>query len=133
MKVLSTISGTTTGGRSGHGESSDGLLKVDFSGKPEAKLTPEHLFAVGYTSCFGSALQAVAGQQKKSIGTDFSVTAEVKLIMGDDHGYSLEVALAVKIPQLDAAEAKTLVEAAHQVCPYSKAIHGNVPVTLSVL
>jgi osmotically inducible protein OsmC len=129
MKVLSTISATTVGGRSGKGKTSDNSLEADFSAK---KVTPEHLFALGYSACFGSALQAVAGAQKKQIPADFSVTVTVPLIMGDDGGYSIEAELKVKLPGMDKAEAEELVHAAHQVCPYSKATRNNIPVKLSV-
>jgi osmotically inducible protein OsmC len=131
-KTLSTISATTKGGRNGQGETSDGRVKIDFSGKDPAKTTPEHLFALGYSACFGSALQAVAGMQKKQVPPDFAVSVTVPLILGDDHGYSIEAHLKVSLPGMDKAEAEKLVEAAHQVCPYSKATRNNIPVTLSV-
>jgi Ohr subfamily peroxiredoxin len=132
MKTLSTISATTIGGRNGHGETSDNRVKIDFSGKDPAKTTPEHLFALGYSSCFGSALQAVASMQKKHLPPDFSVTVTVPLILGDDGGYSIEAALKVSLPGWEKADAEALVAAAHQVCPYSKATRNNIPVTLSV-
>ena len=135
-KVIDTISATTTGGRNGHGESSDGKLKVQFSlakalgGKGDG-LTPEHLFAQGYTACFGSALQYVAGLKKIDIGTDFAITAKVDLLQGDD-GFSLAVELIAKVPGVDKAVAEELVKTAHTVCPYSKATKGNIAVKLSV-
>ncbi len=135
-KVIDTISATTTGGRNGHGESSDGKLKVQFSlakalgGKGDG-LTPEHLFAQGYTACFGSALQYVAGLKKIDIGTDFAITAKVDLLQGDD-GFSLAVELIAKVPNVDKAVAEELVKTAHTVCPYSKATKGNIAVKLSV-
>jgi osmotically inducible protein OsmC len=129
MKVLSTISATTAGGRAGKGKTSDGSLEVQFDSK---KMTPEHLFALGYSACFGSALQAVAGAKKIKLAPDFSVTVTVPLIMGDDGGYSIEAELKVAIPGMEKAEAQALVEAAHQVCPYSKATRNNIPVKLSV-
>jgi Ohr subfamily peroxiredoxin len=133
MKTLTTISATTIGGRNGHGETSDARVKIDFSGKDPAKTSPEHLFALGYSACFGSALQAVAGMQKKQLPADFSVTVTVPLILGDDGGYSIETELKVNLPGWDKAEAEALVKAAHQVCPYSKATRNNIPVKLSVV
>ena len=129
MKTLSTISATTIGGRAGKGKTSDGSLEADFSAK---KVTPEHLFALGYSACFGSALQAVAGMQKKHLPADMAVTVTVPLLQGDDGGYSIAADLKVTLPGMDKAEAQALVEAAHQVCPYSKATRNNIPVTLSV-
>ncbi|MEJ0000558.1 MAG: organic hydroperoxide resistance protein [Verrucomicrobiota bacterium] len=137
-KVLDTISATTTGGRNGHGESSDGKLNVQFSlakalgGKGEG-VTPEHLFAQGYSACFGSALQYVAGLKKINVGTDFSITAKVDLDQADDGNFQLVVELTAKAPAVaDKAVLEELVKTAHTVCPYSRAIHGNVPVKLVV-
>ena len=85
MKILSTIGATTVGGRDGHGETSDGKLKLEFAlpkelgGRGKEGVTPEHLFGLGYSACFGSALQYVAGQKKKHLSPDFSVTADVAL------------------------------------------------------
>ena len=85
MKTLSTISATTVGGRDGQGQTSDGKLKADFAlpkelgGRGKDGITPEHLFAQGYSACFGSALQYVAGQKKKHLPADFSVTVTVTL------------------------------------------------------
>ena len=131
-KTLSTISATTVGGRNGHGKTSDGRIEIDFTGTGEAKNSPEHLFALGYSACFGSALQAVAGMQKKSLPADFSVTVTVPLIVDDNHGYSIEAHLKVSIPGWEKADAQALVETAHTVCPYSKATRNNIPVTLEV-
>jgi osmotically inducible protein OsmC len=132
MPILSTISGTTIGGRDGHGESSDGIIKADFKSKGGGA-TPEHLFAVGYSACFGSALSGVSRLKKVQLPADFSVTVKVDLNVGENHDYSLIVELQVKIPGMEKSQAEELVKAADQMCPYSKAIRGNVPVTLTVL
>jgi osmotically inducible protein OsmC len=139
MKILSTISGTTVGGRDGHGTTSDGKVNIQFAlpkelgGAGKEGATPEHLFSLGYSACFGSALQYVAGLKKKRLEPDFSVTAVVALGAKDGGGFALEVELKVKLPGVDAAEAEALVAEAHTVCPYSNAIRGNVPVKLSVI
>lgn len=137
MKVLDTISATTTGGRDGHGQTSDGKLDVKFSlmkalgGKGDG-ITPEHLFAQGYSACFGSALQYVAGLKKIHLSPDFSITAKVAIGQTDEGNFQLEVELTAKAPGLDKAQLEELVKTAHGVCPYSRAIKGNVPVTLTV-
>ncbi len=88
----------------------------------------EQLFAVGYAACFGSAIDYVASQQKKKIG-EVSVTSHVT-IGTDDSGFRLAVTLEVSIGGLSPAETQSMIEAAHQVCPYSKATRGNIEVTL---
>lgn len=138
MKVLSTISATTVGGRDGQGQTSDGKFKADFAlpkelgGRGKDGITPEHLFAQGYSACFGSALQYVAGQKKKHLPADFSVTVKVDLCTNDAGGFALQADLTAHLPGIDKAEAEEMVKIAHTVCPYSNAIKGNVPVELHV-
>ncbi len=138
MTPLYTAHAIAVAGRNGHAETSDGLIKLDLSmpkemggpGKPNAT-NPEQLFALGYAACFGSAVAFVAGQQKKQIG-EVSVTSHVT-IGKDDGGFRLAVTLEVSIGGVQAAETQALIEAAHQVCPYSKATRGNIDVTLKAL
>ncbi len=135
MKTLYTAQAKTTGGRNGQTETSDGTLKLALAtpGAPHAKpgaTNPEQLFACGYSACFGSAVEFVAKQQQLDVG-NASVQAEVNLNQ-DDSGFFISVTLNVELPGMDAAQAQALVEAAHQVCPYSKATRGNIDVTLKV-
>ena len=100
-------------------------------GKGEG-ITPEHLFAAGYSACFAGATQFVAGQKKIHLPPEFSITAKVDLTMTDANQFQLQVALIANLPGIDKAVAQDLVETAHTVCPYSRAIHGNVDVKLEV-
>ena len=137
MKVLDTISATNIGGRNGKGKSSDGKVEIQFSlakalgGKGEGA-TPEHMFALGYSACFASAMQYVAGQKKIHLPADFSITAKVDLGQTDDSKFQLAVELTAKAPGIDKAQLEELLKISHTVCPYSRAIHGNVDVKLSV-
>ena len=137
MKVLDTISATNVGGRNGKGKTSDGKVEIQFSlakalgGKGEGA-TPEHMFALGYSACFASAMQFVAGQKKIHLPKDFSITTKVDLTQTDDGGYTIEADLKVKLPGMERPEAEALAKAAHQVCPYSKAIRNNIPVKVSL-
>ena len=128
-----TAIATTTAGRNGHVDSSDGVLHLDLampgSGKPAAT-NPEQLFAAGYSSCFGSAIMAVAGADKIKPEA-VHVTAEVTLVV-NGHDYSIAVKLKPKIDGVDRATAEQLVHKAHEVCPYSKATRGNVPVEIEL-
>jgi Ohr subfamily peroxiredoxin len=137
MKVLDTISATNIGGRNGRGTSSDGKVEIQFSlakalgGKGEGA-TPEHLFALGYSACFASAMQFVAGQKKIHLPPDFSVTTKVDLTQTDDNKFQLQVELVARAPGLEQAQLEELLKISHTVCPYSRAIQGNVDVKLSV-
>jgi Ohr subfamily peroxiredoxin len=133
--ALYTTQAHVTGGRAGHGETSDGLLKVDLAmpkelGGPGGATNPEQLFAIGYAACFESAVRFIARKQKLPL-TDAGVTSTVSLLPNGE-GFKLGVALAVETKGLDQAAAEALVSAAHQVCPYSNAIRGNIEVELSV-
>jgi Ohr subfamily peroxiredoxin len=136
-KVLYTAEATSTGdGRNGHVASSDGRLDFDLAMPPEMGGTgngtnPEQLFAAGYSACFHSALRVVTGRAGIRPG-DTTVTAQVG-IGTDGDAFGLVVTLVIHIPGLDREKARELAEAAHQVCPYSRATRGNISVELRVL
>ncbi|MDU7558265.1 MULTISPECIES: organic hydroperoxide resistance protein [unclassified Pseudomonas] len=137
MNVLYTAVATATGGRDGRAVSSDKVLDVklttpkELGGAGGEATNPEQLFAAGYSACFIGALKFVASQTKRSIATDASITAHVGIgqIPG---GFGLDIDLHISLPGLEQSDAQALVEAAHQVCPYSNATRGNVDVRLHV-
>jgi len=135
MSALYTAIATATGeGRDGRSRSDDGLLDVQLAipkemGGAGGATNPEQLFAAGYAACFHSALQVVARRQKIRTA-DSAVVAEVSLLPTDEGGFQLAVALHVELGGVDQATADALVQAAHQVCPYSNATRGNVDVTV---
>ncbi|RSM70867.1 organic hydroperoxide resistance protein [Actinoplanes sp. ATCC 53533] len=138
MTALYTASATATGdGRSGHTRSSDGVLDLDLAvpkemGGPGGHLTnPEQLFAAGYAACFHSALKRVASSQKITL-TDTAITVDVGIGPREQGGFGLTVAIEAELPGLDEATAQSLIDAAHQLCPYSNATRGNVDVTLTI-
>lgn len=134
VKVLYTAHATSLGGRTGHTQSDDGLVSVDLTipkemggpGKAGAT-TPEDLFAAGYAACFGSACDFVARQQKLR-PTSIEIRAAVGIGQTSDGGFRLTVQLEGLIGGVSEAEAEQLVTVAHSVCPYSRAVHGNVDV-----
>ena len=128
-KVLYTAKAHTTGGRAGKSRSSDGRLEVTLSrpGGPGAGTNPEQLFAAGWSACFDSAMEFAARNLKITLPADHAVDAEIDL--GPEGGaFSLAARLYVSLPGMDRATAERLVEVAHQVCPYSRATHGNIAV-----
>jgi osmotically inducible protein OsmC len=137
-KILYEAEVTATGGRDGKAASDDGLLSVSLSlpkslGGPGGPGTnPEQLFAAGYAACFESAMRFIAGKQKLPL-QDASVTANVSLHSNAQGGFVLGVSLSAETKGLDQAAAEALVSAAHQVCPYSNAIKGNIEVALSTV
>ncbi|AVS75786.1 organic hydroperoxide resistance protein [Paracidovorax cattleyae] len=132
-KVLYTARAHTTGGRDGASRSDDGRLDVTLSspGTSGTGTNPEQLFAAGYSACFLGAMKAVAGKVGVTIPQDVSIDAEVDL--GQiPNAYGIAARLKVSLPGVDKAKAQELVDAAHQVCPYSNATRGNIDVTITL-
>ena len=132
-KVLYTAHAHTTGGRDGSSKSDDGRLSVTLSspGTSGTGTNPEQLFAAGYSACFLGAMKAVAGIKKISVPEGTSIDASVDL--GKiSHGYGIAARLVVSLPGMDRSAAQELVDAAHQVCPYSNATRGNIDVTITL-
>ena len=137
-KPIYTAEATVTGGRAeGHGQTSDGALDVQLRmptemGGAGGGTNPEELFAVGYAACFEGALGVVGRRERAEVG-DVSIDSRVSLFPTEERGFKLAVELDVTLPQVtDSEQAKRIVAAAHQVCPYSNATRGNVEVALSV-
>ena len=136
MDILYNAHATARGGREGEVVSDDGVLDLvlahpkELGGPGGDSTNPEQLFAAGYAACFHSALKRVAGQQKLDV-TGSEITARVGLGI-DGKAFGIDATLVGRFPALDAAQGRELMEAAHQVCPYSRATRGNIEVTLEV-
>jgi Ohr subfamily peroxiredoxin len=134
-KVLYTAKAHTTGGREGGASrTSDGRLDVKLSvpGAPGNGTNPEQLFAVGWSACFTSAIKIVAAQMKVRLPSDMATDSEVDLCTGD-HGYFLQARLNVSLPGLERQVAQSILDGAHQTCPYSKATRGNIDVAVNLV
>ncbi len=140
IKPLFTATATAIGGRNGHTETSDGVVKADLSlpkemggpGKPGAA-TPEHLFAAGYAACFGGALDFVAKRQKRD-ATKARITCAVSIGPREAGGFGLAVKMRVEDKSIAQAELAALAREAHEkICPYSHATRGNVDVAFEVI
>jgi Ohr subfamily peroxiredoxin len=132
--VIYTAHAHTTGGREGRSVSDDGLLDIKLS-PPKAMggagnaTNPEQLFAAGYSACFMGALKHVAGIKKVAVPADAAIDASVD-IGPIPAGFGIAAKLVISLPGLERAVAQDLVDAAHQVCPYSNATRGNIDVEL---
>jgi Ohr subfamily peroxiredoxin len=139
IKPLFTATATATGGRNGHTESDDGMVKADLSvpkamggpGKPDTA-TPEHLFAAGYAACYGGALDYVAKQHKHN-ATGARITCAVSIGPRDGGGFGLAVKMTVEDRSLQQADLEAFAREAHEmICPYSHATRNNVRVEFEV-
>ncbi|NOG30776.1 organic hydroperoxide resistance protein [Halomonas sp. CH40] len=137
-KIAYRAHATATGGREGHAASSDGALDVKLStptelGGPGGNGTnPEQLFAAGYSACFLGAMKHVASQEKIQLPEDVKIDGHVG-IGPIPTGFGIEVELKISLPGMDKAQAQSLVDKAHIVCPYSNATQGNIDVTLTLV
>jgi lipoyl-dependent peroxiredoxin len=132
--VLYTAKTHTSGGRDGAARSIDVRLDVKLSrpGGPGSGTNPEQLFAAGWSACFMSSMQLVAGRMKVALPADLAVDAEVDLGPTGD-AYELAVRLNVSLPGIEREVAQRLVGAAHHVCPYSRATRGNIDVATNLV
>jgi osmotically inducible protein OsmC len=134
-KVLYTAKTHTTGGReNGIARSSDGRLDIKLSipGTAGSGTNPEQLFAAGWSACFEGAMGIAARKMKITLPADLAIDAEVDLNLADG-AHFLRARLNVSLPGLERDVAEALVDTAHQTCPYSKAIRGNVDVLINVV
>jgi len=137
MSVYEATS-TAWGGREGHVKSDDGRVDLNLSlpkalgGDDGPGTNPEELFATGYAACFHSALKMVAGQRKINVA-DSAVSVTIALVGSVTTGLDLAAKIEAELPGVDAATAQELVDAAHAVCPYSRATKGNISSTVTAI
>ncbi len=136
-RILYTASATATGGREGRATSSDDVLDVRLStprelgGAGGPGTNPEQLFAAGWSACFLGALKFVAGQQKRVLPAESTVSGKIG-IGRIPTGFGLQAELSIHVPGVPREQVQALVEQAHLVCPYSNATRGNIDVSLIV-
>lgn len=137
QQVVYTGTATATGGREGTAKSDDGKLELALStpkalgGAGGEGTNPEQMFAAGYSACFIGALKHVAASQKIKLADDINVTGDVS-IGPIEQGFAIAVKLTVDLGELEREKAQALVDAAHQVCPYSNATRGNIAVDIAL-
>ncbi|QBR01610.1 organic hydroperoxide resistance protein [Paraburkholderia pallida] len=125
---------TSSGGRNGTARSSDGRLDIKLSSPGSAGngTNPEQLFAAGWSACFIGAMGLAAKKLNVKLPDDLAVDAEVDLGTAGD-AYLLQARLNVSVPGIPVGVAEELVDQAHQTCPYSKAIRGNIDVVINLV
>ncbi|WP_088347024.1 MULTISPECIES: organic hydroperoxide resistance protein [Rhodomicrobium] len=134
-KVLYTAKTHTTGGREGASRSSDGHLDIKLSrpGAPGDGTNPEQLFAAGWSACFEGAMGVAARKLNVSLPADVAIDAEVDLGATEEGGFQLRARLNISVPGVERDVAQAIIDAADQICPYSKATRGNIDVTITLV
>jgi len=138
MKTLYEATSTAVGGRGGHIKTEDNKINMNLSA-PEALggdggpgVNPEQLFGCAYAACFGGAMAAIAKKKRVDIGNDYSVSATIGFCEDED-GAFLEATLDCYIPGVDVKTGESIINLAHEICPFSKATQDNITVTLNLL
>ncbi|MGK5558774.1 organic hydroperoxide resistance protein [Actinomadura kijaniata] len=135
-KPIYTAETHVAGGRNGRGGTSDGRLDLELRqprelGGDGEGANPEQLFGIGYAACFGATLDLV-GRRQGLRADDAEIDASVSLLQAEHGRFTLGVELRVSLPSVTGEQAATLVETAHQVCPYANATRGNITTALVV-
>ena len=128
-KVLVTGKTHVTAGANGAARSRDGFLDVKL---PQPHPAAENLFAAAWSACYLGALGLAAAQRKVKLPSEPSVDTAIDLNNANG-AFFLRARLDVSVPGVDRAVAQELIEAAHGICPYSKAVHGNIEVTTTLV
>ncbi|WP_227428849.1 Ohr family peroxiredoxin [Psychrobacter sp. I-STPA6b] len=133
MSILYETQATVTGGREGVAKLNDSDLTVNLvpPGSKKDGNNPEQLFAIGYASCFDSALNVVKQQSKVKFDSETQVTIQLNKFSDTDYGLSGRIHVIASNTELSADEVQKAVETAHQVCPYSKATKGNIDISVT--
>ncbi|MET9179067.1 Ohr family peroxiredoxin [Kitasatospora aureofaciens] len=123
------------GRNGGHVASGDGHLITSLAipkelGGAGDATNPEQLFAAGWGACFLGAVRRAAAERKVR-PTSTSIAVEVTLTHGDGGEFGLSAVLNLGLGGVDQETAVELGNAAHRICPYSKATRGNIPVTIN--
>jgi lipoyl-dependent peroxiredoxin len=128
-KTLFTGRTHSKSGRDGFARSSDGFVDLRLAQPHPAA---EQLFAAAWSACYMGAIEVAAGQRKIKLAGSPEVDAEIDLNNAGG-SFFLRARLNVTVPGVERAVAEELAAAAHDICPYSKAVHGNIEVTTNVL
>ena len=128
-KLLFTGKTHATNGRAGGARSSDGRLDLKL---PEPHPAAEQLFGAAWSACYMGAIELAATQRKIKLPAGLAVDAEIDLNLAGS-AFFLRARLNVSVPGVDRDQAQALIDAAHTICPYSKAVHGNIDVTTTLV
>jgi Ohr subfamily peroxiredoxin len=135
VSYTGVVTVTGEGRNGGQVAASDGELVTSLAipkelGGAGGATNPEQLFAAGWGACFLGAVRRAAGLRKITLAST-AITVEATLSHGDDGEFGLSAVLNLELGGVDQQTATELAHAAHQICPYSKATRGNIPVTIN--
>jgi lipoyl-dependent peroxiredoxin len=111
--------------------SAPGGESVEFIGT-EPHPRAEQLFAGAWSACYITAFGIAASLKKVTLPSDYSVDIQVNIGQtGAD--WLLGAQFTIRVPGLATEVVEAIAHLAHQICPYSKAVHGNIEVGLNIV
>ena len=128
-RVLFTGKTHTSAGQNGAGRSADGFLDIKL---PQPHPAAEDLFGVSWSACYMGAIEVAASRKKVTLPPGLAVDAQIDLHL-DGTEFYLTARLDVTMPGVDRQIATELIQAAHGICPYSKATRGNISVETNLV
>lgn len=128
-KVLYSGKTHNTAGLNGAARSEDGSLDIKLAQPHPAA---ENLFGAAWSACYIAAIQGAAAQKKVTLPTAPSVDTQIDLSL-EGGQYFLSARLDVTVPGVERGVAQDLIETAHKICPYSKAVHGNIAIQTTLV
>ncbi|WP_447750389.1 Ohr family peroxiredoxin [Sphingopyxis fribergensis] len=125
------FTGTThvAGGANGYARSTNGIVDIAL---PQPHPAAENLFAAAWSACFIGALELAAGQRKVALPATPEIDTTIDLLMRDG-GFVLRARLDIQVPGIEPDVARELIDVAHSICPYSKAVAGNIDIELNLV
>ncbi|MDB6143165.1 MAG: peroxiredoxin, Ohr subfamily [Pseudomonas sp.] len=92
----------------------------------------EQLFSGAWSACYISAFEIAAKMKKVTLPADYSVDIQVSIgTVGA--GWCIGAQFTIRAPGLPVEVVEAVANMAHQICPYSKAVHGNIEIGLNVV
>lgn len=128
-KIIFTGTTHVKGGAEGYARSTNGILDIQL---PQPHPAAENLFAAAWSACFIGAVELAASQKKVTLPASPEADTTIEVLMKDG-GFVLRARLDVQVPGVDPVVARDLIEIAHSICPYSKAVAGNIDIELNLV
>lgn len=128
-KIIFTGTTHVKGGADGYARSTNDVLDLAL---PQPHPAAENLFAAAWSACFIGALELAAGQRKIKLPASPEADTTIE-VLSRDGGFVLRARLDIEVPGIDRDIARELVDTAHSICPYSKAVAGNIDIELNLV
>ncbi|WP_158899837.1 OsmC family protein [Burkholderia sp. L27(2015)] len=108
-----------------------GVESIEFTAT-EPHPTAEQLFAGAWSACYTTVFGKAAELKKVTLPPDFSVDIQVN-IGQTGPAWFLGAQFNVRVPGLPTEVVEKIAHLAHQICPYSKSVRGNIEISTNIV